>query len=130
MPAMAQSPFKEPKFLALFHQWNQVLKETGFKDAEDFSLPDPPLKDWHGTNWNKTNPDKIEETQRYYELASGLLLRFRFKNRIHKRIWQLHCDGKSRREIAKLLNQKKCSRTNINAIVLFIQRKSGLRNDG
>lgn len=126
---MAQSRFKKPDFLELFKEWNQILEETGFKDAENFSLEgEPLLKCWHSQKWNN-NEDKrkVEETLNYLSLASNLLKDFPFESDTHKKIWELHCEGISSRKIAAFLNKKDFTKSPVHAIIVEIRKKSGLK---
>lgn len=122
------SPFKTPKFKQLFKRWNKYLVLSGHEEIEDFSRDEPTLKDWHTTNWNNTDPIRNEWRQQYYEMAEVLLRTFPFKCEEHRRIWELHCEGKSPRKIAKILNQKKFSKTTIYSVISSIEAKGGLKN--
>ena len=91
-----------PHCLALFQEWNIRLKAAGFVEIEDQTLPsDPPLIDWHSTMFC-TPQQRIKQQiyEHYYEQASNLLLTYQFKKPIHRKIWEFHCAGLSRREIA------------------------------
>lgn len=39
----------------------------------------------------------------YYDRARDLLHHFEFESDIHKKIWELHCEGLSKRKIAAII---------------------------
>lgn len=81
-------------------QKDWYAKLRGFKDCEDTSKSDFPLKEYHSvrTQLRRTDVEK-EAIEKYYATARKLLLRYRFKNQLHRRIWELHCEGLSMRKI-------------------------------
>lgn len=127
------SPFKTPEFKALFQQWNQVLIEDGHEEIEDFTLPDPALIRWHSFSFSspccKRDGERVEEIRGYHELAGRLLTEFRFKNDIHRLIWDLHCDGLSIRQIAHELRfwLWDLSKSRIHQVIARIEGESGLK---
>lgn len=68
---------------------------------------------------------EIQITHDYYEKALELLNSHHFKNEIHKRIWELHCEGLSRglieKEIANLKEAYKQSQ--IRNIIKDLERE-------
>lgn len=123
------SPFKTPEFQKLFAEWNQKLKEDGFKDAEDFTLPEPMLVYWH--NYDRFKSQDGRES--YYAIAQRLLHDgFKFESDLSRRVWELHSQGKSVRQIEaliahQLIGYKGCKRDAIHRAVLDTQRKSGIK---
>lgn len=115
------NPFKTPEFKRLFKEWNQVLEQEGLSEIEELQLPFSLRKSEHRT-------DKIKEKDRYYELAFDLLQTFKFKNDMYQYIWALHCNGITVRDISKMINQKKFSKTTVNRIIIEIEMESGLKN--
>jgi len=135
MLSVAQNPFKTPEFKALFREWNQKLRDDGFVDAEDFSLPDPALKSWHSLKWENESAQKREhEAKTYYALATELLHNgFAFKNDLFRRTWELHCQGMSERKIARvlrwqLIGYKGRGKTNIHDVIRAIQKAAGIKS--
>lgn len=124
------SPFKTRKFLRLFRKWNERLKQDGFKDAEDFNHPDHPLKCWHSFKFKAATKDNREQ---YYNLATALLTNgFKFGTDLSRRVWELHCYGKSVRQIetiiqSQLIGYKGRKKTNVHTIILEIQHRSGIK---
>ena len=92
-----------PEFKALQTEWTKKLKDSGFVDIEDVERPDKPLKAWDDRRFKQIPTERRIATERYYDTARELLNTYEFKNLIHKKIWELHCEGLSRRKIAKLL---------------------------
>lgn len=128
------NPFRTREFSALFQEWNKRLKESGFVDAEDFTLPDPALKSWHSLKWESQDAQRRESQGRQYiELAQDLLHNgFPFKNDVHRRTWELHCEGKSARQIeealfSQLIGYKGRKKTNVHSIIIHIQRTARLK---
>ena len=125
---MSTHPFKGPAFRKLFAEWNRRLAEDGFQDAEDFSLPDPPLKSWHSFRFKENR-----ETLGYYQRASSLLeSKFTFGSDIARRVWELHAQGKSVRGIEEtlryqLIGYKGRKRDCVHRIIVEIQMRSGLK---
>lgn len=97
---------KEPPDLkALQKLWYRKLKEDGFTDIEDTNSPREYLKTWHSSYFvHRHTPDSFQAQSDYYRRASQFLYEFPFKNRRERRIWALHSEGTSMREIADRLN--------------------------
>lgn len=102
--------------------WSQKLEDSGFVDVEDVSRPDSPLKAWHSFRWRATPQQKSALTIEYYLRAADLLITYNFDNDTHKTIWQLHCEGKSKRKIEKLIAtcEPNYKREQIGNIINFI----------
>jgi hypothetical protein len=72
-----------------------------------------PLKSWHnfrfkparGSSISVNHVEQMAATTSYYDQAQSLLHTFKFKNETHRRIWELHCSGTSRRKIADAIKQ-------------------------
>lgn len=120
------NPFKTPEFKKLFKLWNRKLEKSGHNEIEDFSFEDPPLKHWDSTRWNWTDPTSNEWRQQYYEMAETILRIYPFKNKEHKKIWQLHSEGFTVRKISERIDRKKFSKSTIQNIISMIKKKSGL----
>lgn len=99
----------EPSFKKLQKKWYDKLKKEGFKDIEQ---SDGNLKEWASsrlltpghmpsrTLWN----DSVEQ---YFRLAGFFLNDYEFKSELEKYIWSLHCDGRSIKDIVKVITSKK-----------------------
>lgn len=86
------------QFRELQKEWYDRLEKEGFEDIENSSgLP----KQW-ALNFfrNEFNQIRYEATVEYYSKAQRLLHRYSFRNDIDKRIWELHCEGLTVREIS------------------------------
>lgn len=108
---------KNSKALSLKEQiayWDRKLAESEFEDIEDRNTGR--LKTYSGTKSISTVQDKVlpgsagyssilwkKSQAEYYRLAGHFLYSGEFKNKRHKSIWTLHCQGRSMREIAKNL---------------------------
>lgn len=115
---------QDQKSNELIKQWNRKLKDSGFEDIEDIYRPGRPLKDWHSTNLSNVPSVQIETTLLFYQKAGDLLHWYKFKSRTHRRIWELFCEGFSKREIEEKISKhkKKYKRENIGNIINAIAR--------
>lgn len=116
------NPFNTPRVKKLTTLWYEKLKEEGFSDIENTTHDLTPLRVWHSLKWANTSDDKREATLLYYTKAKELLETHPFENEIHRRIWELHCDGFSKRKIEKLIATlpKACKREQIGKIINLI----------
>lgn len=123
------SPFKTPEFKALFKEWNQILEDGGLEEIENFDLPNPSLKKFHSNKWTLENgrAQDARDIKAYYEMAGDLLESFPFKTETQKRMWEMHCDGMSVRQIAQSLNQRGFTKTRVQVAIVTIERKSGIK---
>ncbi len=106
--------------------WYQIAQATGFKDIEDENQRY--LKEWDSNFFrNQFNQIKYEATTEYYRAGSELLRSYPFKDEMHKRIWQLHLEGLSEREIARQVKRHKKSSVHkiISKIASRIKRYDG-----
>jgi hypothetical protein len=115
-----QSPFKTKKFLDLQDKWYNKLKKKGFNDIEDTTLPEPPLKSWDNFRYKKVTPEEYEAKTKYYSNCRDILLTYRFSRALHKRIWELHSEGLSLREIEREIKDK-YKKDTINKIIQKIE---------
>lgn len=101
-PTIGSAEFKKLEI-----KWYKKLADTGFVDHEDISRPNRPLKYWDSSRYRSYG--KLQtQIQRdalvdYYDQAKLLLLTYKFKRKVHRRIWDFHCAGHTTREIAKEL---------------------------
>lgn len=132
---MAQSPFKTLEFKALFAHWNERLKESGHTEIEDFTMRNPLLKSWHNLKLKCYQGDldlRIRQTQAYFALAIEATETLTFEKLIYRKIWLLHCEGYSIREIAKFFHNPKKKRTGmgrdrVHFILVSLQKQAGLK---
>lgn len=95
-------------FKDLQRAWYDRLEQSGFHDIEDVKQESRPLKEWD-TNFfrNRFNLVRYETSKKYYEQCIRILNEHEFKNAIHQKIWRLHCEGLSEREITKEISEDK-----------------------
>ncbi len=99
----------DKSFEDLKQHWYAQLKDNGFQDAEDTSHPDYPLKTWHSFKWRNTPDQKTIATREYYSKAIQVLETYSFDNPTHKIIWELHCEGLSKRKIETFIVKNNCN---------------------
>lgn len=91
-----------PKKLAA--KWEKILAKEGMPDLEDSKGR---LKSWHSFKFQmQFTPEQFAEHQTYYSQCEDLLHYFTFKRKIDKKIWELHAQGLSVRQISVQLKQK------------------------
>lgn len=100
--------------------WYRKLEDSGFDDAENTSHPDQPLKTWHSFKFKDAL--KLTETSTYYLKAIQLVDTYDFDNSTHRKIWELHCEGYSKRKIEKEITEcdPTYKRSQIETIINFI----------
>jgi hypothetical protein len=113
---------KDPSYKKLEKVWYDKLKGEGFEDIENTQTSDRMLKEWDFNFFrNQFNQVQYESTLEYYERANRLLSSFGFKNEVHRRIWELHCEGQSERKIASQLT--KCKKSMVHYIISNIAQQ-------
>ena len=125
--------FNSNEFKKLQRLWYEKLATTPdhkgnlFVDIEDTTRDYQPLKSWHDKRFKAIPIEKRLSQEEYYDEAKKLLLFYEFKNYTHRRIWELHCDGYSRREIAILITHlTPCyGQARIGEIVIIIAKSIG-----
>lgn len=118
-------------FKKLQKEWYEKIKKEGFVDAEDTENPHRPLKSWHSFKFYA--PDKnqklyfisMDSAEEYYKRARHLLVDYKFDKEIHKRIWTLHSEGWSTRQIEKKISRfdKSYKRSQISNIINKIAKE-------
>lgn len=98
--------YSAPAFKVLKQEWYAKLKESGFTDIEDSTRAQSPLKAWHDRRFKNATDIKVQTSRAYYDRATSLLHTGRFKDKTHRRIWELHCEGLSTRKISEILSQE------------------------
>ncbi len=114
-------PFKTSKFKALKDKWYKKLEKSGFEDIEDNKYEEPKLKAYHYLRFKVVEPSVHAARAKYYENCRGVLANHRFQSPLYRRIWELHTEGLSLREIESEIKQY-YKKDTINAII----RKIGL----
>lgn len=107
-------------YKALRDEWYAKLKQSGFDDIEDVNSPREMLKQWHSI-WFHTTSDPLHFKckHRYFRMAEQFLNNFRFRSHIEKKIWSLHVEGLSLREIGSEVGLNK---DKVNKIVLRFKK--------
>lgn len=101
---------KDPQYKKLEKVWYEKLKLTGFDDIEDTRTEQRMLKEWDFNFFrNQFNDIEYESTLGYYESAKHLLASYSFKDETHMKVWELHCEGLSERDIAGQVGKYKKS---------------------
>lgn len=97
---------QDENFKRIQKQWYQKLKDDGFKDIEEESNGryGDLIKLESSVFRYKRN---MASTQVYFSRAFSFLNSYRFKNPVHKYIWELHCHGFTERKIAEHVIYKK-----------------------
>ncbi len=114
------NPFRTKKFLELFEKWNKKLVKAGHNEIEDFSRPDPSLKSWDNFKFKKVTPDEYETKTKYYANARNVLNKYEFQTPLHRKIWELHSEGLSLRDI-EIEIKMKYKKDTINMIIQKIK---------
>lgn len=121
------SLLKTKKQKELERIWYAKLKEEGFEDCENTEIPDHPLKQWDTTRCMAKEKTRRDASEEYYRTAERLTHIYKFQRLIHLRIWELHCQGKSRREIEQAIEKSrfkhKLKQTQIQHIINKISKE-------
>jgi len=97
--------YETPEFKNLRSKWAKKLEKSGFDDAEQ---EDGNLKDWSAGFLRKRISSLYNESkQEYYRLAGQFLHEHKFEDKLERRIWELHQEGKSLNYILAYLKKKK-----------------------
>ncbi len=115
--------FKTKKFKDLQAKWYKKLADKGFEDIEDNKYEEPKLKAYHYLRFKTLEPDVHAARAKYYENCRGVLVNHRFKRALDRRIWELHTEGLSLREIETEIKQY-YKKDTINAIIRRISLES------
>jgi hypothetical protein len=91
-----------PKQLAnLTAKWKAKLKRSGFRDIEDGKGR---LRVYDSFYFHaEYSPVAFQARETYYRLASALLHTHTFSNSRQRKVWALHCEGKTIQVIGKKL---------------------------
>lgn len=97
--------------------WKYKLKRSGFKDIENkhgdvmVSTFDRVRSGWNNGMSYETIKVKHDAAEEYYRLAGHFLHDHKFESSLDLRIWTFHSQGKSVREISRLLKISKIKYT-------------------
>jgi hypothetical protein len=89
--------------LKLIKEWDQKLKDSGFKDVEsrDKKTGELRLTAWDSHYFQIRNtPEIFEIKQEYYYKANQFLSSYRFVSHTERHIWEMHSSGFGVRQIA------------------------------
>jgi hypothetical protein len=104
------NPFKSKEFRELEKKWYSKLSKKGFKDIERtdrVGKENQRLKtDVMENIMHFYTVDQFNIKQEYYRTAGLFLHEHKFKSAKEKKIWALHSEGLSIRDIIKLLKSK------------------------
>jgi len=110
MAQKKNNPFKTQQFLELKKEWYEHLENVGFKDIEeDYSdSAKACLKRWDSyyftakSHGSSTASSELFQSKRdYYYYANQFLNEGEFESETVKKIWELHSNGISIRDISK-----------------------------
>jgi hypothetical protein len=101
---VSNSPFKTKDFKALQKKWEERLKKEGFEDIE---RKEGRLKSGSVENVRYLyTTEQFNIKEEYYRLAGQFLHEYKFKSSVERKIWELHSEGMSVRNIIKKLKHK------------------------
>ncbi len=87
--------------------WYKKLEKSGFIDIEDTAVEHNPLKRWSSCDFrNKARARRYGPTLDYFTNATHFLHDNLWESEADKKIWALHAEGLSIREIAKKTRYK------------------------
>lgn len=97
------------------------LASSGFEEIEDLNSPLQMLKRWDNTYFqNRMTPEQFKAKQLYFQNCSFFLSTHTFISKRDKRVWAMHSEGYSLREIAKKIKYNK------DLVKPIVQRLKGL----
>lgn len=115
---------KKPKpnkqdYQSLKEVWYKKLERSGFEDIEKDELN---LKQYS----SRFNQDAVVRNwyakREYYSMAGQFLHTYKFGSNLEKVIWEYHTESISVRNIAKLLNKTKVTKTNKDKVLAVITK--------
>lgn len=94
--------WKTDKFKKLNDAWKKKLEKSGFVDCEQ---DENYLKQFSGNFAKNQESNKsravIEGKLQYYSMCRQFLVTHKFKNKLHRKVFELHCEGLGVRKIAE-----------------------------
>lgn len=103
-------------FRSLQRFWDHKLKKSGFRDIENRR------GDLVDSNWvrqSAKDPICFEAKEEYFYQATQFLNTYAFKNKIEKKIWEMHSNGETYPRISKVT---KVYYTTANRIILRLKK--------
>lgn len=93
---------------ALKTKWYRKLKDSGFEDIEDTESKNEFLVAWHGSYFSRLYTiQEYQERQEYFQQTVFFSKSYSFKTKLEERVWCLHSEGFSYREIAEKTKSQK-----------------------
>ncbi len=108
--------FKSKEFKDLSKEWAKKLKKSGFEDIE---TSDGNLRVYDSYKLFQSGPrhcmtpDWIAAKESYYRSAEHFLNRHVFNSPVERKIWALHSEGVSIRNILKVVKSKSITNKSI-----------------
>lgn len=119
-----QSPkfYEGAEFKKLQKKWYKKLEKSGFEEAEDVDSVEEFMLRWHDKDIKaKGTWDQLVARAAYYQTAEAHALDGHFDTALDKRIWTLHAQGLTVREIAQKV--KTITKTPVHTVVLKIRKQ-------
>lgn len=99
---------KDKDFQKLKAIWDKKLAKEGLEDIEQ---PNGMLKKWAGAFFKDRHKRfgsvSFEAKEEYYRLAGQFLHSYPFETETERKVWELHSEGMSIREIVRTLGSKR-----------------------
>jgi hypothetical protein len=96
----------DPELVKLQRKWYAILKKHGFQDIERFNRYGAFDDLFNKHTSTRKGMEACAEDAEYYRAARHFFWEYKFRNAREKRVWELHCEGVSYRDIMKSLRQK------------------------
>lgn len=96
------------EYAALEAEWDKKLADSGFQDIEQ--RKDGNLKFWSTIFVNRHTFSRLDAKQAYYRAAGHFLHDHKFTS-YERKVWELHAEGISMRNIVKILQDRDNIRT-------------------
>lgn len=103
MPNLMRHLLKADK--KLIAKWNKILKNEGLALEDERGY----LDQWHAHYFRTRFKDigSFHDKQEYFYKATHFLEEYPFESTMERKFWELHANGKSNREIEKILKIKR-----------------------
>lgn len=112
-------PFKTKEFKLLKAKWDAKLAAKGFNDIESTRGNVSYLKVHECRKFHRREPQYYDETQEYFLRATHLLQTHKFGSVRERKVWELHADGWTVREIETKL---KFYRNGVHQVILKLRK--------
>ncbi len=98
------NPFNSKEFKELNEKWRKKLKKSGFEDIENDKGQ---LRSSDSSEYVKNfDPIAAYAKEEYFRRAGFFLYSHKFETSLERKIWELHVEGASIREIVKILKKR------------------------